>query len=67
MEQVIRGCVVEHEEYQKGQSDGFHPYHHQGQSTIDDFYADSLLFTYGNPCQHIWTYVVGRYDNHIES
>ena len=24
---------------------------------------DGLLITYGSPCQHIRSYIVGRYDN----
>ena len=53
--------------YQKGLAVGFHAYHYQGQTTIDGYYADGLLITYGNPRQHIWTYVVGLYDNHTYS
>ena len=29
----------------------------------DGYYADGLLITYGNPRQHIWTYIAGEYDN----
>ena len=48
--------------YQKGETDGFNAYHNQGQ-TIDGYYADGLLITYGNPRQHIWTYVCGVFDD----
>ena len=49
--------------YQKGQTLAFHPYYVHGQTTIDGFYADGLLITYGNPRHHIWTYAVGYYDD----
>ena len=49
--------------YQKGETDAFHAYRHIGQTTIDGYYGDGLLITYGNPRQHIWTYVVGFYDD----
>jgi len=49
--------------YQKGKSDGFYAYHNEGQTTIDGYYADGLLITYGSPRQHIWTYAVGPHDN----
>jgi len=45
--------------YQKGETDGFWPYHNRGQTTIDGYCADGLLLTHGNPRQHIWTYVSG--------
>ncbi|XP_065900084.1 uncharacterized protein [Dysidea avara] len=48
--------------YQKGETDSFNAYHNQGQ-TIDGYYADGLLITYGNPRQHIWTYVSGVFDD----
>jgi len=47
--------------YQKGQMNAFNAYHYQDQ-TIDGYYGDGLSITYGNPLQHIWTYVVGLYD-----
>jgi len=51
--------------YQKGSAYGFYAYHNQHQTTIDDYYADGLLITNGNPRQHIWTYAAGYYDNLI--
>ena len=48
--------------YQKGKLDGFYAHHNEGQS-IDGYYADGLLITYGNPRQHIWTYAGGFYDD----
>ena len=48
--------------YQKGRVHSFHAYQYEGQ-TIDGYYADGLLITYGNPHQHIWTYAAGFYDN----
>ena len=48
--------------YQKGELDGFYPYHSERQ-TIDGYYADGLLLTYGNPRQHIWTFAGQFYDD----
>ena len=48
--------------YQKGPTIGFYAYHRHGQG-IDGYYADGLSVTYGSPRQHVWTYVVGLYDN----
>ena len=48
--------------YQKGATAGFHAYYREGQ-TIDGYYADGLLITYGHPRQHIWTYAAGITDN----
>ena len=48
--------------YQKGAQISFWSYHYRGQ-TIDGYYADGLLITYGSPRQHIWSYIVGDYDN----
>ena len=51
---------------QKGVSHSFRTYHSDGQTTIGGrliLYADGLLITYGNPRQHIWSYVVGWHDN----
>jgi len=45
--------------YQKGETDGFSAL---GQ-TIDGYYADGLLLTYGSPRQHIWTYAIGIEDD----
>jgi len=53
--------------YQKGTTAGFHAYHRNRQTTIDGYYADGLLITYGNPRQHIWTFVAGYYDNKTHS
>ena len=52
--------------YHKGHASGFNPYHNRGQ-TIDGYYASGLMITYGSPRQHIWTYVIGRLDNHIST
>jgi len=30
---------------------------------VNGYNADGLLITYGNPCQHIWTFVAGYWDN----
>ena len=49
--------------YQKGIPRGFYGYHHAGQTTIDDNYADSLSIIYGMPRRHIWSYVAGLHDN----
>ena len=51
--------------YQKGATSGFNSYHNEfaRQTTIDSYYADGLLISYGNPRQHIWTYVVGLCDD----
>ena len=48
--------------YQKGAANGFHWGHRESQ-TIDGYYVDGLSITYGNPRQHLWTYVHGQYDN----
>ena len=48
--------------YQKGELDSFWAHNNLGQ-TIDGFYADGLLITYGIPRQHIWTYVGSVFDN----
>jgi len=45
----------------------FHPYRHDGQTTIDSGYAEGLLITSNNPPQHIWTYAVGLYDGGVNS
>ena len=48
--------------YQKRQADRFWSYHYHGQTTtIDGYYAVGLLLSYGNPRQHIWSYVIGKY------
>ena len=49
--------------YQKGTTLAFYSYNIEGQTTIDGYYGDGLLITYGNPRQHIWTYAAGFYDN----
>ena len=49
--------------YQKGETDTFYAFHHQGQTTIDGYYADGLSITYGSPRHHIWTFVSGLFDN----
>ena len=51
--------------YQKGAPLSFYSYHHDGQTTIDGYYGDGLLITYGSPRQHIWSYTIGLYDNSI--
>ena len=53
--------------YQKGRQFGFYSYHHAGQTTIDGYYGDGLLITYGSPRQHIWSYTIGTYDNNTYS
>jgi len=52
--------------YQKGRPVGFRSYHRSDQ-TIDGYYADGLLITYDSPRQHIWSYTIGRFDNHTET
>ena len=49
--------------YQKGLTPGFWS-HHLRYQTIDGYYADGLLITYGSPRQHIWTYTMGHYDRY---
>ena len=41
--------------YQKGIPDAFHG----NRDSINTYYVDGLSITYGNPRQHIWTYVAG--------
>ena len=53
--------------YQKGETVGFYAYQHRVQGTIDGYYADGLLLTYGSPRQHIWTYVTGLHDDRIRT
>ena len=53
--------------YQKGETDAFYAYHQEGQTTIDGYYADGLLITYGNPRQHIWTYAIGLLDDRMHT
>ena len=31
--------------------------------TLDQDYVDGITFTRGSPCQHIWTFMAGLYDN----
>ena len=52
--------------YQKGWPIGFHAYHFNG-LTIDGYYGDGLLITYDTPRQQIWSYTIGRWDNHASS
>ena len=53
--------------YQKGYSVGFYSYNHNGEKPVDGRYADGLLITYDSPRQHIWSYIVGRTDNHTDT
>ena len=67
MERVTRECVGRARGYQKGSTIGFWSYHNTGQ-TIDGYYANGLLITYGgSPRQHIWTYVAGTSDTLVNS
>jgi len=52
--------------YQKGQTLAFHGDSLYREATIDTFYADGLLLTYGRPRQHIWTYTAGSFDNRTD-
>jgi len=49
--------------YQKGETDAFYAYYNKDKITVEDYYADGLLITYGIPHQHIWTFAAGLYDN----
>ena len=35
--------------------------------TINSHYVNGLSITYGNPCQHIWTYANGDYDSNLSN
>ena len=50
--------------YQMGETLALHGDSLYGEATIDTVYADGLLITYGSPCQHIWSYTAGSFDNH---
>ena len=52
--------------YQKGWTAAFWAYGPRI-ATIDEYYGDGLLITYGNPRQHIWSYISGGYDNYTHS
>ena len=43
--------------YRKGSPDGFNAYGNPG--SIDNWYADGLAITHGNPPEHMWTYACG--------
>ena len=49
--------------YQFGHTDGFSNYHHAaiapGQNTINGYYVDGIVITYGIPRNHIWTFAAG--------
>ena len=53
--------------YQKGDIYGFNAYNFRGQRSIDQFYAAGVLISHGNPRQHIWSYVVARFDDRTDS
>ena len=48
--------------YQKGWTASFYGYRIKDYN-IEKGYADGLLITYGNPRNHIWSYVNGLYDS----
>ncbi|XP_065884686.1 uncharacterized protein [Dysidea avara] len=55
--------------FQKGETLAFHGDSFTGassQTSIDGYYADGLLLTYGSPRQHIWTYAAGSFDNRTD-
>uniref|UniRef100_A0A1X7UDL9 Fibrinogen C-terminal domain-containing protein n=1 Tax=Amphimedon queenslandica TaxID=400682 RepID=A0A1X7UDL9_AMPQE len=50
--------------YQFGGTDGIYPNREGGTDNIDGAYVDGLSITHGsNPRQHIWTYVVGVFED----
>ena len=52
--------------YQFGTPEPFAGYYSQGQTTLEDAYADGISVTYGQqPRKHIWTFVAARDTVHI--
>ena len=49
--------------YQWGLPEAFSSYNYEGQTTIDSAYVSGVAVMYGSPRQHIWTFVIGAWDN----
>ena len=50
--------------YQDKTPDGFRPYIHRGQTTIDSQYIDGISLTHGaSPRKHIWTFVAALHED----
>ena len=52
---------------QFGSPSAFYQYHRQSQKSIDDYYVDGVSITYGNPRQHVWTFVAYPSDHRTYS
>ena len=67
MEQVTRECVVEQEDIKRDTQLASILITIMHGETVDGCYGDGLLITYDSPRQHIWSYIVGRTDNHTDT